>query len=336
MEASDLANYREQVAAIEQALKDDPQNEELVGVRTELLELISLTETILLQQQPSATVDENVLKSDSPAVPAVSAASSASPMSASASPASPAHMLTSTSITTPTTSSTSSSTRTPTSAEAAAAAAAASRPVFEEFLPHHKRLQQAQDRVWSVGDRCRALYEGDSKFYEAIILAVGQHGDLFSVEFKGYESSPPSLVRKQDLRSSHEHNHKKRRPESDESAAGTTTGAGAAATATATATAESAGDRADSTSSSKPTTTTGGVVPKKKKVNKTEEEVQERIQKQNAWKNFAAKGKKTGMLGKKSMFASPDGPQGKVGVVGSGKGMTQFHQRGKHVYNPDD
>ncbi|KAG0242937.1 hypothetical protein BGW41_003102 [Actinomortierella wolfii] len=320
--AADLANYREQVAAIDQALKDDPSNAELLSVKTELLELISLTEAILQQQPPpqpssSSAVDGNAAVKNHSVSPHVSV----SPLSASASPMSPAHAASTTiGITSsPSTTSSISTTASTTTASAAtaAAAAAASRPVFEEFLPHHKRQQQAQDRVWAVGDKCRALYEGDGKFYEATILAVGQSGDLFTVEFKGYESSPPSLVRKQDLRPSHDHSHKKRKQISSEEVA--------------------TGDEAEGASSTAATTAAAGkVAPKKKKVNKAAEEAQEQIQKQNAWKNFATKGKKTGILAKKSMFATPDSPHGKVGVVGSGKGMTQFQQRGKHIYNVDE
>ncbi|KAJ3049806.1 hypothetical protein HK097_009208, partial [Rhizophlyctis rosea] len=74
----------------------------------------------------------------------------------------------------------------------------------------------------------------------------------------------------------------------------------------------------------------------------------EQVQKQQAWLAFAT-GKSTGktktkaaaspatpapLLAKKkaSIFATPDDPNAKVGVVGSGKPMTQFVQRGKHVY----
>ncbi|RCH78897.1 hypothetical protein CU098_007102, partial [Rhizopus stolonifer] len=56
--------------------------------------------------------------------------------------------------------------------------------------------------------------------------------------------------------------------------------------------------------------------------------------KKNAWLNFASVGgkKKHSPINKKSIFKSPDNPGGKVGVVGSGKGMTTYLQRGKHIY----
>ncbi|KAI8853878.1 hypothetical protein BC829DRAFT_439665 [Chytridium lagenaria] len=67
----------------------------------------------------------------------------------------------------------------------------------------------------------------------------------------------------------------------------------------------------------------------------------EHQKKQNAWKSFATGGKKTALktappLKKQSMFATPDDPNARVGVIGSGKPMTHFEQRGKHIYDKDD
>lgn len=39
---------------------------------------------------------------------------------------------------------------------------------------------------------------------------------------------------------------------------------------------------------------------------------------------------------KSSIFAVPDDPNGKVGVVGSGRGITDFHQRGRHDFGAAD
>lgn len=36
----------------------------------------------------------------------------------------------------------------------------------------------------------------------------------------------------------------------------------------------------------------------------------------------------------KSIFRTPDNPMGKVGVVGSGQGVTAYEQRGKHKFQP--
>ncbi|EFJ12136.1 hypothetical protein SELMODRAFT_91379 [Selaginella moellendorffii] len=59
---------------------------------------------------------------------------------------------------------------------------------------------------------------------------------------------------------------------------------------------------------------------------------------QNAWQQFqTAKGKskKVGFFTgrkKESIFKSPDDPRGKVGVTGSGKGITEFQKREKHLH----
>jgi survival-of-motor-neuron-related-splicing factor 30 len=57
------------------------------------------------------------------------------------------------------------------------------------------------------------------------------------------------------------------------------------------------------------------------------------------WQQFTKKGLKQGKgmkakkLGETSMFRSPDDPLAKVGVVGSGRGMTKEKPRTKHVFD---
>ncbi|KAF5744015.1 survival of motor neuron-related-splicing factor 30 [Tripterygium wilfordii] len=59
---------------------------------------------------------------------------------------------------------------------------------------------------------------------------------------------------------------------------------------------------------------------------------------QNAWQQFQTtkgRAKKIGFLSgrkRESIFKSPDDPQGKVGVTGSGKGLTEFQRREKHLH----
>ncbi|KAI8803232.1 hypothetical protein BJ742DRAFT_683344 [Cladochytrium replicatum] len=67
----------------------------------------------------------------------------------------------------------------------------------------------------------------------------------------------------------------------------------------------------------------------------------EQMEKQNSWKQFALGGSKKNssaapLAKHKSIFSTPDDPNAKVGVVGSGKPMTQFVQRGKHIFTQDD
>jgi len=42
---------------------------------------------------------------------------------------------------------------------------------------------------------------------------------------------------------------------------------------------------------------------------------------------------KTGVIKNESMFKTPDGVDGKVGVIGSGKGMTNFNMKTKLIPN---
>ncbi|CAB4490395.1 unnamed protein product [Rhizophagus irregularis] len=79
---------------------------------------------------------------------------------------------------------------------------------------------------------------------------------------------------------------------------------------------------------------------KKKKSGEGQKKINEQNLKQKSWLAFAsgsamAPGRKTTKtkrlvqppINKKSIFATPENPEGKVGVVGSGKPMTQFQQR---------
>ncbi|XP_062094850.1 uncharacterized protein LOC133800794 isoform X2 [Humulus lupulus] len=59
---------------------------------------------------------------------------------------------------------------------------------------------------------------------------------------------------------------------------------------------------------------------------------------QNAWQQFQTTKGKTKKVGffsgrkRESIFKSPDDPFGKVGVTGSGKGLTDFQKREKHLH----
>ncbi|KAK4762098.1 hypothetical protein SAY87_029982 [Trapa incisa] len=83
---------------------------------------------------------------------------------------------------------------------------------------------------------------------------------------------------------------------------------------------------------------------KKKKIHafkskmRLEEREAAQNKKQNAWQQFqSTKGrtKKVGFFSgrkRESIFKSPDDPNGKVGVTGSGKGLTEFQKREKHLH----
>lgn len=75
----------------------------------------------------------------------------------------------------------------------------------------------------------------------------------------------------------------------------------------------------------------------KSKVRQEQLEVSQN-KRQNAWQQFQTtkgKTKKIGYLSmrkRESIFKSPEDPQGKVGVTGSGKGLTEFQKREKHLH----
>ncbi|OCF45527.1 hypothetical protein I317_00429 [Kwoniella heveanensis CBS 569] len=61
--------------------------------------------------------------------------------------------------------------------------------------------------------------------------------------------------------------------------------------------------------------------------------------KKNAWEKFGKKAQKKGIhisgLEGKSVFRTPDNPFGRVGVVGSGRGVTEYERMGKHKFDAD-
>ncbi|KAI1311590.1 hypothetical protein EDD11_003365 [Mortierella claussenii] len=311
MDASELLNLKNEIAAIDSALLTDPGNQELLTLKAELLDLVSLTEGMLQEQQQA-----------SPSVPTDAARASPSLSSPiTSSPASASHSgYSSPSITTPTTTTTTTATTTSNPSSSAKSGSDPSKqPIYQppptSVAPKH----------WSVGDQCRALYAADGKFYEATILSIGGSGQIFSVQYKGYEASPPAMVGPGDLKlpvdKSKYQKHNKYTGAGVGAGGVTEAGEGDKGT-------KKRGHDADDV----PTEATGGV--KKKKAGGA---ASEQVQKQMAWQNFAKgggaakKGKGVSVL-KKSIFATPENPEGKVGVVGSGKGMTEFQQRGKHIY----
>ncbi|KAF9154466.1 hypothetical protein BG015_000874 [Linnemannia schmuckeri] len=317
MDPSELMSLKQQVADLETALLSDPNNEDLLTCKTELLELISLTETLLQQEQQLADESASVptaatpVAKSSPVVQAHGGGVSAT--------SSPYRTTTSTAsgsgASTPT-----KSTTTPTST--ATASKGSNQPIYQPPAP---------TRHWSVGDRCRALYAEDGKYYEATILAVADGHSVYSIQYTGYADSPPVTLGPENLKPIYD--PKKHQQHTPPATAGTgdsgevKTGQKRGPDGSGASAAAGAGAGAGA----------GGGMKKKKK---TDAGPSEQVQKQMAWQNFAKgakKGKTGGGVGlKKSIFATPDNPEGKVGVVGSGKGMTQFQQRGKHLYGNTD
>ncbi|KAF9929120.1 hypothetical protein FBU30_001849 [Linnemannia zychae] len=296
MDPSELASLKEQVADLETALLSDPNNEDLLTLKTELLELISLTETVLQQEQQLAEPASSESKSPQVSIPTLtSTATKASPGALSSASSSPYRAATETL----------SGGSTPVTQKSVPSSGGANQPIYQPPAP---------TRHWVVGDRVRALYTEDGKYYEATILGVGAgaNGQVYSVQYVGYTDTPPATLGADQIKPIYD--HKKHHPHAG---------------------ADEGDIKAGQKRGSDGSTSAGpgsGIKKKKKDTGPSEQ-----VQKQMAWQNFAKGGSKKGKssgggLLKKSIFATPDNPEGKVGVVGSGKGMTQFQQRGKHLF----
>ncbi|TPX74177.1 hypothetical protein CcCBS67573_g04550 [Chytriomyces confervae] len=178
---------------------------------------------------------------------------------------------------------------------------------------------------WVKGQTVLAKYERDQKMYEAVVEAIPTAtSSSYVVIFKGYTSR--EKVATEDVRDFDPTQVAK-------PLAAVTGGAANKRNKTPQAVAAAFSNGTDRST-------------KRKKANleyheHVKQKETEQLEKQSAWKAFATgagSGKKKAALKtvaplkKQSMFASPDDPNAKVGVVGSGKGMTNFQQRGRHVY----
>ncbi|PFH54537.1 hypothetical protein AMATHDRAFT_134328 [Amanita thiersii Skay4041] len=168
--------------------------------------------------------------------------------------------------------------------------------------------------AWSAGDECLSRYSGDGQWYPARITSLGGsiENRVYSIVFKGYNTT--EIVKASEL--------KPLPPNYN---------------------------------------TTLPSASNKRKLTKVEEEERERKKKKNekkvearaakakeqqmkqvTWQKFAKKSEKKGVhiagVAGTSIFRTPDNPLGKVGVTGSGKGMTEVASRIKHkfVANDDD
>ncbi|KAG8945771.1 hypothetical protein FRC04_000537 [Tulasnella sp. 424] len=179
-----------------------------------------------------------------------------------------------------------------------------------------KSSSAATTPAFGAGDEILAKYSGDGKWYPARITSIGGADDrrVYSVVFKGYNST--ELVNAGDV---------KALPVNYAATSATAFHAGTKRKALTKEEEEEAA--------------------RKKKKNEKRVEVRaqksaEQQQKQVAWQKFAKKGEKKGVviagMQGKSIFASPDNPYGRVGVTGSGKGMSDSVSRTKHKFAPTE
>ncbi|CAH7668612.1 hypothetical protein BY996DRAFT_4582096 [Phakopsora pachyrhizi] len=166
--------------------------------------------------------------------------------------------------------------------------------------PNSQQPPSQPPKQLNSGDMCMAKYAGDGKYYPAKITTIGGSSDtrIYTVVFKGYDTT--ELVSASEIRPLAEH---KKRPS------------------------EAAGQESDKDRKRK---------KNEKKTENKAAKAAEQLEKQKSWQSFAKKSVKKGVhipgIAGDSMFASPDNPLGKVGVVGSGKGMTQYGSKQRHKF----
>ncbi|KAF7347775.1 Survival of motor neuron-related-splicing factor 30 [Mycena venus] len=189
----------------------------------------------------------------------------------------------------------------------AAQAEAASSSKAESSSSSRKKDLSTPSHAWSAGDECLAKYSGDGQWYPARITSVGGSADnrVYSVVFKGYNST--ELVKSSEIK---------------------TMPANHAFVAPA---------------STKRKLTKAEEEEREKKKKKNEKKVEakaakakEQMAKQATWQKFAKKSEKKGVhiagVAGTSIFKTPDNPLGRVGVTGSGKGMTEVATQAKHKF----
>lgn len=171
-----------------------------------------------------------------------------------------------------------------------------------------KSASSVPSQTWSAGDECLAKFSGDGAWYPARITSLGGSADnrVYSIVFKGYNTT--ELVKASEI---------KPLPMNY-----------------ATCVAASSNKR-------KLTKAEEEEKERRKKRNEKKLEARaakakEQMHKQATWQKFAKKSEKKGVhiagVSGTSIFKTPDNPLGKVGVTGSGKGMTEVLLPGKHKF----
>ncbi|GAA6064082.1 hypothetical protein JCM10212_002724 [Sporobolomyces blumeae] len=192
----------------------------------------------------------------------------------------------------------------------------------------------APKREYKTGDDCSARYEGDGKWYPARITSIAGSSDqpVFTVVFKGYDT--PETVSLKDLRPANSH-------AGHGAAAASASASASAGAAAAAAGASGAGEKRKA--GERELSQAELDKEKKKKKNEKKAETQkakaeEQAAKQKGWQSFAKKSAKKGVnipgISGESMFRSPAdmAPQARVGVVGSGRGVTKAQERKRATF----
>lgn len=173
-----------------------------------------------------------------------------------------------------------------------------------EVIPD--KIKRFEGNNFSVGDKVMAIFSGDSLWYEATVGRVFDDG--YDVTFDKFGNN--DRMQKTHVKAKIESKEEKKRKLTIR--------------------------EVPDTLKIVPTDSDAVKATKKKKIkqikshNRSVEKDLLQNRRQNNWQSFQAKGAKRKVVGKfvgrnkDSMFKTPEGDTGKVGVVGSGKPMTEF------------
>ncbi|KAG8368924.1 hypothetical protein BUALT_Bualt15G0097000 [Buddleja alternifolia] len=315
--ASNLSTYREQLQQVRKLLNDDPKNSEFSDMEKELVEVIALTEELLETANQDSNSGLGIVTSGE--VSPIDAEASESEQEATApcgdgggrsEDGMNVHDLVETVLTLS--------------------------PPSQSLFRKSRSTADYGDK-FTMGTKVQAVWSGDGEWYNATIEALTPNG--YYVRYDGWgnrEEVDPDNVR----------------PISEDNADPLLE-----AEKIAVATKESL-KRKIALAASKdseswtvppklqidPNDPEDVKATKRKKIHafksKMRMEAKEVTQnkRQNAWQQFQTtkgKAKKVGFFSgrkRESIFKSPEDPFGKVGVTGSGKGLTEFQRREKHLH----
>ncbi|OMJ21429.1 Survival of motor neuron-related-splicing factor 30 [Smittium culicis] len=267
MDSSEISLYKSQLLEIDLALKADPENTDLLGLKKEIQDLLDLTSSLVEEDiNRSGSNTPNTLIKNREDSNQTSSAGSSPKTSNSFDKTNNSH--------------------TPTS--------------------HIYSNNTLSATKWMIGDDCAAKYSADNKFYPAKIVEITS-GNSFKVTFVGYGNS--ELVNIDSIRTL---SSLKPKPNKYSKA-----------TPEKRTVSETKGQEV-------PTDILApGQRPMKKKKSGSKNET---VEAQKSWLAFTKsnKKKKAAPINSSSIFKSPETIEGRVGVIGSGRTMTQFSERIKY------
>jgi len=305
MSAEELATYQYQLTQISEALETDPDNAEFIKLKADLEELISLYSNLISSHSSSSSSTSHPNEKTS------------------------ANQKTTLSKSTEITNISSSSSKNRRSSSPSSTSSSSGK---ENGLT--SKTIEIDGITCKVGDTVSAKWAADGKYYPASVEGIST--STIRVKFQGYQTfANLSLADIRPIRAT--------TPSSSSSSSSSPgINSSSALTVGMDSTSRST-DQIDSSNSLKKHSPIQshhhGNGNKKRKENPAAKRESEQLAKQSAWLSFTKgaeghkkKSKIIAPMKKTSMFATPDDPNAKVGVVGSGRGMTEFQKRGKHLY----